>query len=333
VLGRPGWVAQTDVAQFRQRVRSLSFEWRPDVVHIAYHVMGQYADDVPADAARVLTQYDPGVTAARDAARQLRGLRRVRAWLEVAAWSRYERRVIGTMDRVIVFTESDRRAVESLGNNGAIVKIPLGTTIPAEPLNPYGRDRSVLFVGNFIHPPNVDAAFRLMRSIFPAVHRARPDTRLVIVGANPPDDIQRLARGPITVTGAVESVVPYLDAAAVVVAPIAHGGGMRVKVLEALAAGKAVVASPLAAAGLEVGDGKQLLLAADDAAFTSATIDLLDDPASRAALAGRARAWAAAHVGWQSTISQYEALQMELLRRKDATVEAATLSSSLISTL
>jgi glycosyltransferase involved in cell wall biosynthesis len=119
------------------------------------------------------------------------------------------------------------------------------------------------------------------------------------------------------VTGAVESVAPFLDAAAVVVAPIRNGGGMRVKLLEAMAAGKAIVASPLAAAGLEVTDGHELLLAGRDSEFAAAIVRLLDDPMARGALARRARAWASTHAGWENSLSKYEALQRELLQRSD----------------
>lgn len=332
MLGKPRWVQQTDVAAFRRRVRSFSDEWRPDIVHIAYHIMGQYADDLRTEAPRVLTEYDPGITAARDAVRPLRGLARIRAVLEVTAWARYERRVIGQMNRVVVFTERDRCAIESLGSSVAITRIPLGIRIPAEPLNPVGQDRSVVFVGNFVHPPNVEAALRLMRSIFPDVYRARPNARLIVVGPEPTEEILRLAGGPVTVTGAVESVAPFLDAAAVVVAPINNGGGMRVKLLEALAFGKATVASPLAAEGLDVTDGHQLLLADRDSEFAAAIVRLLDDPTARAALARRGRAWATAHAGWESSIAGYEALQLQLLQRKDATIEAPALFSGLVRT-
>jgi glycosyltransferase involved in cell wall biosynthesis len=330
MFGEPRWVAQTDVPSFRRRVRAVSLEWRPDIVHIAYHLMGQYAADLRGQAPRVLTEYDPGITAARDAVRESRGFARMRALLEITAWARYERRVIGHMNRVVVFTEDDRRAIAPLAGRVPIVRIPLGTTIPAAPLSPSGRDQSVLFVGNFVHPPNVEAALRLMRTIFPEVYRARPQTRLVIAGADPPEEIRRMAGGPITVTGTVESMTPLLDAAAVVVAPIRHGGGMRVKLLDALAAGKATVASAVAAAGLDVKDGHQLLLADRDAEFAAAIVRLVDDPPARAALAERARAWACTHAGWDRSIARYEALQLELLERKDETIERAELSSGLL---
>ncbi|HET7042355.1 MAG TPA: glycosyltransferase, partial [Gemmatimonadales bacterium] len=100
------------------------------------------------------------------------------------------------------------------------------------------------------------------------------------------------------------------DRAAVVAAPLSTGGGMRVKVLEALAAGKAVVASPLAAEGLQ---GAPLLLAGDDEETAEAIVGLIGDRDRRVALAARAREWSLAHIGWERTVEAFEDLYERLL--------------------
>ena len=316
VLGTPRWARRADVAACRQRLRSLAAEWRPDVVHLGYHVMGQYATELAACAApRVLIEYEPGVTAARDGATGTRTLGLVRDWLEVRAWSRFEQRVIRQANAVVVFTERDRQALAPLAGAVPMVCIPPGIVIPSRALDPLGTPPpSVVFVGNFAHGPNVDAAVRLAYSIFPRVRRVRPDAQLLLVGAGASGRIRALAGDGVTVTGAVESVVPHLDAAAVVVAPLRHGGGMRLKVMEALAAGKAVIASPLAAEGMDVTDRRELLVAVSDEAFVSAIVRLLDDVAGRGALGRRARDWARTHLAWDRTIAAYESLHAELVR-------------------
>ena len=315
LLNRPTWVLSTDVPAYRQRLRSLVKSWAPDIVHIAYHVMAQYAGELQAcPAPRVLTQYEPGVTAARDAAHAMHGLDRVRGRLEMAAWARYERRAMKQVDAVVVFTEADRRALAPLAGSVPLERIPLGMVVPPQPLNACGgAPPTVLFVGNFIHGPNIDAALWLMRSIFPLVSEARPDARLLVIGPNPPEHVRALAGPTMTVTGAVTSVLPFLDDASVVVAPLRRGGGMRVKVMEALAAGKAVVASPLAAAGLDVSHGQQLLLAHQDHEFASMIVQLLNDPAARLQLASSARTWAVGNLDWSRSVAAYEALHDRLL--------------------
>jgi glycosyltransferase involved in cell wall biosynthesis len=168
-------------------------------------------------------------------------------------------------------------------------------------------------VGNYRHPPNIDAALRLARSIFPAVRARVPGVQLELVGDHPPPELLRLRGKHISVTGRVADVRPYLDHAAVVVAPLGTGGGMRVKVLEALAGGKALVVSSLAAEGLQVHDGEQLYIARTDAEFVTRTIELLCDESRRVALANRARAWAVEHLGWSTPLEAYQRLYESLL--------------------
>lgn len=311
---RPRWALKLDVPSYRARLRSLMLEWRPDVVQIEYHVMGQYASALDGHAVpRIMTQYEPGVTAARDAQRAARGLKRVPAALQVAAWERYERRVMQQVDAIVAFTERDRRTLAPLAGGVPIVTIPPGVDLPEQPLNPAGAvPPSILFVGGFVHPPNVDAARRLIQSIFPRVRHNRPDAHLVVVGPRPGKEIRASSGDGVTVTGAVESTVPFLDAASVVVAPLRQGGGMRVKVMEALAAGKAIVASPLAAEGLAVTNGEQILIADGDEEFAGAIVRLLDDTDFRVGMATRARCWARQNLGWQRSVAAYEILHTQL---------------------
>jgi glycosyltransferase involved in cell wall biosynthesis len=313
----PGWVLGTENSALRQRLRSLVAAWRPDIIHIAYHVMGQYADDVVAPGVQlVLTQHEPGVSTANDALRRARGIRRVPAALKRAVWAKYERRIMSRMDAIVVFTEEDRTITSRLAGHTRVTRIPLGIAIPEKPFNAVGRDSSILFVGNFSHPPNVYAAVRLLQSIFPAVRRECPNARLTIVGPSPTAEIKSSTTANVTVTGTVDSVEPFLNDASVVVAPLWEGGGMRVKVLEALAGGKAVVASPLATSGLAVTSGRQLIIASSDTEFATAIVKLLRDPKERTALARRAREWASSHLGWDQVAAEYETLH-DWLRRND----------------
>jgi glycosyltransferase involved in cell wall biosynthesis len=117
------------------------------------------------------------------------------------------------------------------------------------------------------------------------------------------------------VAGNVPDVGPYLDRAAVVLAPLSLGGGMRVKVMEALAGGKAVVATPLALEGLEVADGEQVRIGRTDEELTRLTIELLQCRDRRAGLGTRARAWALAALGWEGPLAAFERLYASLQPR------------------
>jgi glycosyltransferase involved in cell wall biosynthesis len=314
--GWPLWVAGCSVVAFRSRVRILAGTWQPDIVNVEFHVMGQYLsslDDCPAP--RLLIQHEPGASAARDLWQSRRGIARVIRYFDMLAWERFERIIISQVQAVVVFTESDRAALAPVPMSPPIICIPSGTELPKHPLNPRGDEPlSLLFVGNFIHPPNVDAALRLINEIFPRVQAHIPGVSLHIVGDQPTVQIRELANETIVVTGRVPDVAPHLDRAAVVVVPLRMGGGMRVKVKEALAAGKAVVATRLAVEGLDVVDGKQILLAESNEQFIDTVLHLLNNPEQRVALATRAGAWAFANLGWERSIASYQALYDSLIR-------------------
>jgi glycosyltransferase involved in cell wall biosynthesis len=281
--------------------------WNPDIVQFEYHVTGQYAAALNGcPAGRVLVQHEPGTAAARDALTRTRGWRRLVAHADTLAWTSYERRIMRRVDRVVAFTEGDRAQLAPLAGSTPVVRIPFGILVPPEPLpEPAAQAHTMLFVGSFRHPPNEDAAARLLAAILPRIRARIPDARLVIVGSDPPAWLLRHQEPGVHVAASVPDVRPFLQEAAVVVAPLRLGGGMRVKVLEGLAAGKAIVASPLAVAGLDVTDGQQLRIAATDEAFADVTVELLHDPAARAALGRRGHRWAASHLSWDAPLNAF----------------------------
>jgi glycosyltransferase involved in cell wall biosynthesis len=314
ISGTPMWVSDWASRVYADRVRALAARWTPDLVQLEYHVMGQYVAALHAcEAPRVLVEHEPAVRSAP----YLVSRGAVARWLNArdrANWRRFEAATLRKVQAVVVFTDRDSKALRALVPEAHVVIIPLGAEIPDDPLNPAGAmPPTVVFVGSFVHPPNVEAAVRLARAIFPQVQARVPDARLYIVGAQPPPEVMRLTGSSVVVTGFVPEVKPYLDLAAAVVAPLSSGGGMRVKVLEALAAGKAVVATTVAVEGLGVAGGEQLFLADSDTSFAQAVIRLLVSPDERVALAGRARAWACRNLGWERSILRYEQLYAELL--------------------
>ena len=313
--GVPAWASFVDVPDFAHRVREVVEAWRPDIVHFEYHVMGQYASALPdRRAARILSEYEAGVLAAREHIATGKDGGALQASLQRRAWQRFERRIIGAMDAVIVFAERDREALAPLAGKTPIVRIGIGTRLPPAPLDPLGTadHPRLVFIGNFVHPPNVDAAIRLTDSIFPAVRARVPGTMMRIVGAQPPPELLARAREAIDVTGRVPDVVPWLNAAALVVVPLRVGGGMRVKVVEALAHGNAVVASPRALEGLNVRDGVEVAVADGDNEFVTRIVSLLQSPNARSAMARNARKWACDNLGDARWVAEYEALYERL---------------------
>ena len=314
--GRPMWATACAVPTYAARVREFAQAWQPDLVQMEYHIMAQYAsvlDSCPGP--RVLSEYEPGTSAALERILTARGLARAMHYLDALAWKRFERETIKQVQCVVVFTERDRQTLVSLTEDTPTVRIPLGTVLPQHQLDPVGgHPLSLLFVGNFGHQPNVDAARYLICEILPRVQPRFPEMLTYVVGVDPPQQLRHLSSDRVLVTGHVPDVTPYLDRAAVVVAPLWRGGGMRVKVLEALAAGKAVVASPLAVEGLDLVATEPCVVAENAEQFGEAIVHLLSDPDRRALLAARARAWARSHLDCEPRIRAYEALYESLLK-------------------
>jgi polysaccharide biosynthesis protein PslH len=315
--GRPVWVTDCAVPGFAARLRAVVREWQPDIVQAEYHVMAQYLPALlRSPALTILVEHEPGAAAAR--ARRLAGFTPglLLPHLDQRAWERYERQALLAAQAVVVFTPQDRQALAHLAPGARLVEIPLGTELPPSILQPAPGDEtapSLLFVGSYTHPPNVEAALRLAGEIFPPLKAQLPNLRLVLVGEKPPERLSRLAGDGIVVTGRVPDVAPYLEQATVVVAPLVSGGGMRVKVLEALAAGKPLVATPLALAGLNLQPGEHALTAESSAEFRQQILHLLEDPCRRDDLGAAARRWAQGSLGWDKPAAAYDRLYHQLL--------------------
>jgi glycosyltransferase involved in cell wall biosynthesis len=308
--GLPPWATDCRSRQYGQALERLIDEWRPDVVEIHLQAMAQYVDAVTRRGIPcVLVDYDPASTWADELRGAASGPRRLARRLEAAAWRRYERATRPRFDAIVVFAERDLDAVRPNAGGAIVMRVPLAVDVPERPLDPVGSEPpTIVFVGSFGHPPNVDAALWLAGTIFPRVAALVPEARLELVGHAPGDDVRALAGGAVTVHASVPDVTPYLDRAAVVVAPIRIGGSMRMKVLESLAAGKALVVSPRAAEGVVELAGEQLLVAVDADEMTDALASLLLDPERRRSLAESARRWAESNLGWERGVAAFEEL-------------------------
>jgi glycosyltransferase involved in cell wall biosynthesis len=218
--------------------------------------------------------------------------------LDWRRWARFQPEAWRRFDLVQVFSQRDAEQVEELAPDVAPrVRIdPFGLILP-EPADPARElPGTILFVGAFHHPPNRDAATWLAREILPAVLARQPGARLRIVGSGPTPEVRALAGPNVEVVADAPSVLPHLEEAAVVMAPVRTGGGMRMKVLQAMAAGKAVVTTPRGTEGYTgFGEEPPLAVGESEAEIAAATADLLVDDERRRRLGERARDFAERH--------------------------------------
>ena len=140
-----------------------------------------------------------------------------------------------------------------------------------------GKERDVLFVGSFDHPPNVDAARWAAREIMPLVRERCPDAVLHVVGSNPTDQVRELAGPGVEVHGWVPDVAPMYARSRVTLAPLRFGAGVKGKVGESLAIGVPVVGTSVAVEGMHLTDGQEVLVADDAPGLADAVVQLLTD--------------------------------------------------------
>ena len=170
----------------------------------------------------------------------------------------------------------------------------------------------VVFTGNMSYKPNVEAVGDFVSRILPRVWARRPETEFYIVGMDPSPAVRRLADGRrIVVTGRVDDVRPYFDAATVAVAPLRIARGLQNKVLEAMAMRVPVVASPAAFNGINAEAGRDVLVADDPESFSRGVVSLLDDPLLRDRHAAAARTCVERNHDWARILNGLERLVTE----------------------
>ena len=194
-----------------------------------------------------------------------------------------------------------------------ITVIPNGVDLEyfqsSRPAGPGYIPHRIVFTGNMSYRPNVEAVRHFAADILPAIRRDIPEAQFYIVGMDPSPAVQRLADGDrVVVTGRVDDVRPYLDAAAVAVAPLRVARGLQNKVLEAMAMRVPVVASPAAFAGIHAVAGHDLLVAEDPEAFSRAVITLLRDPAARERIAAAGLTCVKTNHNWSQLLERLEDL-------------------------
>jgi glycosyltransferase involved in cell wall biosynthesis len=212
--------------------------------------------------------------------------------LEGARVRRYEARMARAFDLHITCSELDCARLRQVAPSAHAVAVPNG--VDTEYFQPTASDsptRSIIFVGSLNWYPNVDAVLFLLRELWPAAKARHPDLRLDIVGSAPPSSVLSLAAElkDVRVHGFVNDVRPLMNAATLYVCPIRDGGGTKLKLLDAFAMEKCVIAHPVACEGIDVSPGVNVQLADSADSFVGAIDRLVGDPVARSAIGRAAR--------------------------------------------
>ncbi|GMW07138.1 MAG: TIGR03087 family PEP-CTERM/XrtA system glycosyltransferase [Gammaproteobacteria bacterium] len=231
-------------------------------------------------------------------------------WLESVKLRRVEAALAARFDLCTCTTAAELESLRSLGTARQTGWFPNGvdTEYFAPATEPYDPDL-VCFSGRMDYFPNQQAVLRFCDTVLPRILAQRPSTRFVVVGAEPPAVIRRLADRPaVTVTGTVPDVRPFVRRAAVSVALLDVARGTQNKILESMAMGVPVVCTPLAAQGVDAVPGEHLLTASGPAEAAATVLALLGDPARRDTFARAGRARVISHHSWASSLRRMEEL-------------------------
>jgi glycosyltransferase involved in cell wall biosynthesis len=281
-------------------IGELSRKWRPDLLQIEYTHMADIREAAPEIPA-ILVEHDLTFSLYRQLAEKKDA--DSAAVREYQRWLKFERHWLSVYDAVWTVSDEDCRSAVAEGSRppGTTFSVPNGVDInrfvPGEEPSPTPE---VLYVGSFRHLPNILGFQKLREDVMPRVWERFPEVRLrVVAGPQHEKFWTRIALDPrIEVHGFVEDLRPLYAKASVVLVPLEVSAGTNIKVLEAMACGKAVVTTPIGCAGLGLRDRQDALIEADWAAFGAAVCELLSDVKLRSTVAAVARWTAEQRFSW-----------------------------------
>lgn len=290
---------------------------RPDVITVEHDWAAAWHAALPAGVPRALTLQNLSWAYYDARARPAQGPMRAALRAEAARFRRFDARHLDAYELLIAMSELDREQAASVTSTRCVA-IPNGVDLrdwPSAAQPAPGSASLVLFTGTLSYPPNAEALRWLLEEIWPAIRARVPDARLRVIGRDAPESATRHAGPDVELTGWVPEMRPHFAEATLIVVPIRSGGGTRLKVLDGLAATRAMVSTRAGAEGIDVRDGEHLVLAEGTEAFADATAALLADPGRRAELARAGRALVEARYEWNALGDRLDAELRALVTR------------------
>jgi polysaccharide biosynthesis protein PslH len=264
----------------QQRLERIMLQHKIDLVHIDMLALGLYRFLVPQVPVFLTNHNVESVRLYRWLEVEKNPALRLYLGYQYRKLRQFEKEICPAMDRCIAVSKTDCEYLHKLCGSENFSVVPNGVDISYfEPQPVALRPNHLIWVGGMGSPYNADAVNFFLEAIWPVIKRMNPKATVEFIGESPTALLQRLAaRDPqIQVTGLVNDIRPSVSAAAVFIAPIRSGSGTKIKVLNAMAQAKAVVATSIAAEGIELVDGEHASIADDPQSFADRVCELLSE--------------------------------------------------------
>jgi len=288
----PLMAVKYSTATMRRRLRTSLRDGRFDLLHLDMLHLGQYLDEARSVPVVLVDHNVESVLLERRAQNEKRPLAHAYLRYQVAKLRRFEARSCERADAVVAVSEHDAAQLRALAPRAAVRSVPNGVDTDffcARDVPRYAGN--MVFVGGLGWFPNLDAMRYFCDSVLPLVLQQCPDASLTVVGKNPDERAAKSisAHPRVRLTGMIDDIRDTVSAAAVFVVPLRIGGGTRLKILDALSMGKAIVTTSLGCEGLDVAHGEHLLIADEPQAFAREVLRVLATPTLAAELGRRGR--------------------------------------------
>jgi glycosyltransferase involved in cell wall biosynthesis len=310
--GRPYRSVRYSHPAMKRRLHELVSQWKPDAVEVEFFAMAPYAKELLHARQR---QEGEGPLVALST-HEVETLVRLRRMMDASNWlsrriaslrlgriRRYECAASTWADRILCVSEQDRQFLLGLTGSDRIFTLPLGVPLSQLPQvsSSFDSPARILFVGSFAHPPNRQAARFLVKKLVPALRREHPALICEIVGRNPPVDLRAAAdasKGAVMIHGFVPDLAPVFERSWLFVAPLFSGGGIKIKILEALGRGMPVLTTPIGLDGIDAPVGEAVGCAKEPMDFIQECSRLLSRPELLSTWGSRGREYIARNHDW-----------------------------------
>lgn len=300
-----------------RKLRDLHARVQFDVIQIEESHMALYREIFPRGRYKTLLVLH-NITAPqykRIYQTEKRTIPKFRAGLYSWQMERWEPAYAGSFDKCVTVSAVEEKMLLQTNPRLNITTVPNGVDTRQYqqlPL-PEPNNHHLVFIGNMGYAPGADAAVYMAEDIFPIIRESIPDAELWIVGRDPTAQVQALKSDIVHVTGQVPEVTPYYEKGAVSVVALRSGGGTRLKILEAMAHGRPVVSTTIGAEGLDVTDGKNILIGDTAETFAAHTVRLLKDRQLYTNLVNQARQLVVSRYDWDALSDQMLRIYDELV--------------------